>query len=359
MDNSHIRQEDEIDLVAIFRKLSKSKKSIIWTTAIFMAVGLVFALFADRKYEATTLMIYNMPKKKEVSGLTAIASLSCVRLKDEDEEALDPKMLEKIVGSTPFQMKIAKTPLTFQKLGKKLTYEDYVLHYNSLGVVDYILNPLLLFSGSGQTSQEMVLTDLDSVNILTVDEQTQKVIDRISHELSFSFKEREGGYFEMKYKMSSPLPAAQMLLSAQQELQRRLTEFRVERAERQLLFLEKEYQEIEQDFLMKQALLERYKKENKAYDSLPIGKRQQLETDYNLAYGLYAEVKKQIATQRILLKDIEPPLTVIEPVKVPSDSKSNRGLIFILFAITGLVISVCRALITDYIKQVKERENHT
>lgn len=72
------------------------------------------------------------------------------------------------------------------------------------------------------------------------------------------------------------LPAAQMLLSAQQELQRRLTEFRVEKAERQLLFLEKEYQEIEQDFLMKQALLERYKKKKQGVRQFADGKRQRL-----------------------------------------------------------------------------------
>lgn len=48
------------------------------------------------------------------------------------------------------------------------------MHYNSLGVVDYILNPLLLFQAVDRHRKKMVLTDLDSVNILTVDEQTRR-----------------------------------------------------------------------------------------------------------------------------------------------------------------------------------------
>jgi hypothetical protein len=121
-----LMKEDEIDLIAIVRTLLKEKKVIIKTTLIFMVVGLLIALFSPKVYKSSTTILPQMASAKKGGGLSSIASLAGISLGSVGNGSeISPLLYEQIVGSTPFQKELLKTPLTIQGVSGKISFVDY------------------------------------------------------------------------------------------------------------------------------------------------------------------------------------------------------------------------------------------
>jgi uncharacterized protein involved in exopolysaccharide biosynthesis len=78
-----------------------------------------------------------------------------------------------------------------------------------------------------------------------------------------------------------------------------------------------------------------------------------LQSEYDLAYGVYSELAKQLETQELKVKEDTPIFTILQPVFVPLEKTGpNRALILIIYTFLGFVLSIGYILAIEPIQNI-------
>ena len=342
MENNTIEKEDEIDLIALIQKVWKSRKSIALFTLIFLAIGILAALFASKEYTASTIMIPQTSDSKAGGGLSGLAAIAGISLGGGSSDAVPLTTYTKIIESIPFKKKLIQTPLTFNDLPKNITYEEYMKMYTKPSLLGRVMG---IFKSSTPPAEPKP----------AISNEERGILNSIDNNIKLDLNEKEG-YITLSYIMPEAVPAAQMLQSAQKLLQETVTEFKLQKAKEEYDFVQKRCTEAEQDFKAKQYAVAQFQDRNRdLFSNLPQTRLQQLQAEYNLAANVYTELAKQLEAKRIKLKEDQPIFTVIEPVSVPNaPSKPKRMMIIAIWTFVGLVIGIGNVFLKDFRKQLKE-----
>ena len=85
---------------------------------------------------------------------------------------------------------------------------------------------------------------------------------------------------------------------------------------------------------------------------------ERLTSQYNLIYGVYSELSKQLEQSKIQVKQETPVFTIIEPISVPTKkSKPNRPLILIMGISLGGLIGTVMIFGKDFMKDIRTKWN--
>lgn len=350
MENELIK-EDEIDLLQLFHKVWAGRKLILLVTIVFLILGILVALFSAKEYTATTIMVPQTSDSKSGGGLGNLAALAGVNLGGASE-TLPLTTYEKIIQSVPFKKRLVQTPLSFQDIPKKVTYEDYCKNYTKPS----LLGSLMSFLLPAPPAEPAVTIGDDSIDITTLSREERGILNSIDGKLSLKLNEKEG-FITLSCVMPEALPAAQMLQRAQQLLQETVTEFKLQKAREEYDFVSQRCNEAEKDFKAKQYAVAQFQDRNRdLFSSLPQTRLQQMQAEYNLAFSVYTELAKQLETKRIKLKEDQPIFTIIEPVSVPNErSKPKRVMIVAIWTFVGLVIGIGTIFFRDFRRQLREK----
>jgi lipopolysaccharide biosynthesis protein len=350
MENELIK-EDEIDLLQLFHKVWAGRKLILLVTIVFLILGILVALFSAKEYTATTIMVPQTSDNKSGGGLGNLAALAGVNLGGGASETLPLTTYEKIIQSVPFKKRLVQTPLSFQDIPKKVTYEDYCKNYTKPSLLGSLMSFLL-----PAPPAEPEVTIGDSIDITTLSREERGILNSIDGKLSLKLNEKEG-FITLSCVMPEALPAAQMLQRAQQLLQETVTEFKLQKAREEYDFVAQRCNEAEKDFKAKQYAVAQFQDRNRdLFSSLPQTRLQQMQAEYNLAFSVYTELAKQLETKRIKLKEDQPIFTIIEPVSVPNErSKPKRVMIVAIWTFVGLVIGIGSIFFRDFRRQLREK----
>lgn len=351
MENELIK-EDEIDLLQLFHKVWAGRKLILLVTIVFLILGILVALFSAKEYTATTIMVPQTSDNKSGGGLGNLAALAGVNLGGGASETLPLTTYEKIIQSVPFRKRLVQTPLSFQDIPKKITYEDYCKNYTKPS----LLGSLMSFLLPAPPAEPAVTIGDDSIDITTLSREERGILNSIDGKLSLKLNEKEG-FITLSCVMPEALPAAQMLQRAQQLLQEIVTEFKLQKAREEYDFVSQRCNEAEKDFKAKQYAVAQFQDRNRdLFSSLPQTRLQQMQAEYNLAFSVYTELAKQLETKRIKLKEDQPIFTIIEPVSVPNErSKPKRVMIVAIWTFVGLVIGIGSIFFRDFRRQFREK----
>nr|WP_315124220.1 Wzz/FepE/Etk N-terminal domain-containing protein [uncultured Capnocytophaga sp.] len=351
MENELIK-EDEIDLLQLFHKVWAGRKLILLVTIVFLILGILVALFSAKEYTATTIMVPQTSDNKSGGGLGNLAALAGVNLGGGASETLPLTTYEKIIQSVPFKKRLVQTPLSFQDIPKKVTYEDYCKNYTKPSLFGSLMSFLL----PAPPAEPAVTIGDDTIDITTLSREERGILNSIDGKLSLKLNEKEG-FIALSCVMPEALPAAQMLQRAQQLLQETVTEFKLQKAREEYDFVAQRCNEAEKDFKAKQYAVAQFQDRNRdLFSSLPQTRLQQMQAEYNLAFSVYTELAKQLETKRIKLKEDQPIFTIIEPVSVPNErSKPKRVMIVAIWTFVGLVIGIGSIFFRDFRRQLREK----
>ena len=114
--------------------------------------------------------------------------------------------------------------------------------------------------------------------------------------------------------------------------------------------------ETSQKFEEAQQRLASFRDRNKNV-SLATAKAEEerLTSQYNLVYGVYSELSKQLEQSKIQVKQETPVFTIIEPISVPTKkSKPNRPLILFLGILLGGIFGVASVSVKGFSDSVKK-----
>lgn len=354
-------EEQEIDLIEIIQNLWLNRRLIIKTTLVFMALGLFIAVFSAKEYTTQCTMVPQSSDKSIGGNIGGLAALAGANLgATSGENSLSPQVYPIILKSIPFQKELIYTPFDFEQVDHPISLLEYYSHkeYQPFNLLAFIksytlgLPAVIITTIRGKQAPETGTSDQP---ILALTENEKSCIKILESKIGLNLNSKDG-YITLTVNMPEPLLAAQVALKAQTLLQQYITEFKVEKVQFNLNFVQERFDEAQQDFERIQEERAIFRDANKNVISAKAQtESERLDARYNLSLGIYTELAKQLEQAKIQVKETIPILTIIDPVSVPSErSKPKRGLICILFTFLGICIGIGTVLLLPLAKKWKE-----
>lgn len=351
-------KEDEIDLLELLQNVWSGRKIVIKFVVCFLFIGVFIAIFSPKEYTASITVVPQTSSSKLGGDFGGFAAMAGINLGSGSSEGIPPSLYPRIVKSVPFQKEILQTSLQFSNLDKKVTYQEYYENYEKFNLLSAIKGYTIglpgKVAGLFKDKENNFIQDEFKDSIYRVSIEDKKLFDKLQKQLVINNNDKEG-FVQISFSMPEALPAAQMTKRAQELLQKSITEFKVQKAKEEYEFIEERYKEIKEEFLKKQVVLANFRDRNQGLIlSRSQSRLERLQSEYNLVYGIYSELAKQLETQKIKLKENTPIFTVINPVSVPIEkSRPRRTLILVFWIFIGLILGIGFVLAKIFLKDVK------
>ena len=162
------------------------------------------------------------------------------------------------------------------------------------------------------------------------------------------------GYVTITANMPEPLAAAQLAQATLELLQKYITEFKIEKVQSNLDFVQERYNEAKSNFEDIQARRAKFRDANMNTSRYSAhAELEKLDAEYSLALNLYKELSTQLEKSKISVKETTPVLTVINPVTVPhKKSKPQRPMILFAFTFLGVVAGAGCVLLLPIVAEI-------
>lgn len=354
--------EDTIDLVVILQKLWAKRKFILIVTGVAMVLGLFVALLTPNQYTASCTLVPQTSEKKVGGSISGLAAMAGINLGDMTSgEVLSPNVYPNIIQNVEFQKELLYALYTFPNVPEPITYYEYATgkqyrKFNLFGVIKKYtigLPGVIIRAIRGEPEDKPVNESTGGEKISRLTNKEQKVLEILYKSFSLELNDKKG-FVQLSATLRDPYLAAQITTKAQQLLQKYLTDFKLQKVQANLEFVEASYNEAKANFEGKQEELARFRDANVNLTSaMARTQEEKLQSEYTLLLGVYTELAKQKEQAKIAVTETTPILTVIEPVVVPVEkSKPSRAKMLIICTLLGLIVGVGWVLGVPDMKEV-------
>ena len=345
-NNSPENQDDSIDIIALLQSIWTGKKLILKTVLVFMILGLFIAVLSQNEYTASTTIVPQSSSEKAGGSLGGIAALAGINLGSVGQQSsISPTLYPQILTNISFQKELLETLITIEGQDNKITYKEYYTNVYSPSVLSSIKKYTIGLPGvligllkSDKTSNEKSKNN-DSLPQITEDDK--ELIELLLEQLSMEVNDKYG-YISLSTTMPEARAAAELTQKTQELLEQYVIDFKIEKSSSELDFIKNRYQEKEQEFQKIQQKLAVYTDRNQNVNSARAKMELMLlQSEYDLAYGVYSELAKQLETQELKVKEDTPIFTILQPVFVPLEKTGpKKSLILIIYTFLGFVLSI-------------------
>lgn len=360
-DQMKEQEENEIDLIEIIRKLWAKRKFILKVAVVFACLGILVALFSAKEYTASCIMVPQTGEKGASGSLGGLAAMAGINLGNVGGgDVLSPKIYPKILSSVPFQKELMLEKIKFNEYEQPVRLLDYYTgdEYKKFSLTGVILKytiglPGVIIRAIRGEQPEIVVPKGSGLPIQTLSRDENLCMKALKDKVVLNVNDKDG-VVTLSATMSEPIAAAQLASLVQVMLQRYITEFKIEKAQAKLKFIEERYADAKKQFELKQEELAQFRDANRNFASaIAKTNEERLNNEYSVALGVYSELAKQREQANIQVKEDTPVFTIVEPVTVPSErSKPKRGLIFIAFTFLGGFLGIGLVLVLPFLAQV-------
>ena len=360
--------EEEIDLIAIVKTLWNGRKTLIISIGVGAVLGLFVAILSPKEYTVSTVMVPQSGTDMSKSQLSGLASMAGLNIGMAQSSDLSPVIYPKIVNSVPFKLELMNTPIHFSDVDKPVSIFDYYTdnQYNKPSVLSVIKKytlglPGFILSVIRKKPQELELPkDLEKSKLISLSKDQKDIIKQLDQTISLAVEKKEG-YLTLTVNMPEALAAAELAQKAQELLQREIINFKVEKSQADLDFIQERYNVAKAEAEGYQVNIavntDRYKN---LTSSLPQVKTTRVQTKYGIASGVYQDLAKQLEQAKIQVKKDTPVFTIVEPVTIPTErSKPNRAMILMIWLFLGGVIGCGIVYGKQWLKDVRSKWQST
>jgi uncharacterized protein involved in exopolysaccharide biosynthesis len=359
---------DEIDITGIVKKIWKKRRFIIKLTGFFLLLGLFIALFSPVKYTSTCTVVPQTGNRSGSSNLSSVAAIMGVNLGTAmmTEGTLSPNIYPQIIKSVPFTREIMKTEVIVEKSnGQPITLYDYYAdkQYREFNLLEAIKKYTIglpgviigAIRGGNQTTIEETVPLNDSTNVFNLSVTERRVYKAIQTAMEVNLNSKNG-YVTIGYTFPEAKVAAEVTDKIYQTLEEYVSQFKSEKLNDNLEFIEKSYETAREDFLNAQDRLSSFQDANRGLTTASARSMEaRLRNEYDIAYTIYRELATQREQAKIAVKENQTILTLVNPPVVPLvKSAPRRSIIIVGFLLLGVVISVGWVLISPIFKAIKE-----
>jgi len=355
---------DEIDLIALAKQLWLSRTIIFQTVAVSAVLGVTIALFSPKEYTATSTIVPQLggDANSKLGGLGGLAALAGINLDMQQQGSdLSPIVYPQIVSSIPFQLELMNTPLNFEDFPQPVTLFDYLINLKKPTIVETIGKysvglPGLLIDAIKSKRKDAILLSNNTLRPISLTEDQIKVQEFLNEKVTLNVKAKEG-YLTITVKLSEPATTAQMALRAQNLLQKYIIDYKTQKSQANLDFIEASYIRSKMEFEQAQVKLAiATDRSNSFINGLAKVETDRLQSQYTITFGVYQELAKQFEQAKIQVKKETPVFTVVDPPVVPFEkTKPKRSIIVIVWIFLGGIAGIGIVLGRQYKEQLYTR----
>ncbi len=358
-DTSQQPEEREIDLIDLIRKLWLERMFILKVTGVFILLGLLTALTGSKEYTASCQFVPQTSKNANNSSMARLASLAGINMGSlaTGEQLLSPLVYPNVLNSIAFKRDLLQTQIRINGEEEPITLLTYLSDkkYRKFSLTGTILKytvglpGLIVHAIKGEPEEQETIADEPFV-VLTKEEYT--AVRALESVIGIEVEEKKG-YIALSAQMPEPYAAAQVAESALELLQKYITEFKVDKVQSNLEFIQERYDELKKEYEEIQEQRAAYKDANQGIStSRARTNLEKLDNQYNLAYSIYSEMATQLEQAKIQVKETTPILTVIDPVSMPiKPSKPRKMMILVGFTFLGGVAACGYVLIAPTLRE--------
>lgn len=358
------QEEEGIDIMALVRNLWAGRKTILICVGVFMFLGLISAITMKRSYTVSTTMVPQMNSTR-TSSLASLAGLAGFDMGMTQTSELSPLVYPQIVSSVPFRVALMHAPLHFEKADTAvsiLTYRKEYMKPSVFGTIKkYTIGLPFLLLSKLRKPKEVVLpgdwtpgSGKSEPRPFTVTKDEENLLAYMGQAVSLSVEKKEG-YITLVVTGMEPVQTADLAVKAQELLQREVTRFRTEKAEKELEYIQARHDEIKAEAESYQSALAIVNDRSQSLSSTRARiERDRLQAKYAVTSSIYAEMAKQLEQAKMKVKRDTPVLTVVQPVTVPTKPSNSRAKKLIIWTFFGVVIGCGIVLGKEYWPKVKD-----
>lgn len=346
MDNIQKQQnkhEQEINLIELVKKLWINKKLIFKSCGWAVLVGLVVGFSIPKEYSASVTLAPESTGGKSVSGsMAALAGMAGINLGSSSSgDALSPDLYPDIVRSVPFSIemfdvkvkdkdgKLNTTLYNYLKDNQKQPWWRYITSapINALGWIVKIIK--------GNEEKKEGNGRVDSFRLTP---EQSSIIGALAGRISV-YVDTKTSVINIAVTMQDPLIAATVTNEVMTKLQDYITEYRTNKARKDLEFTQKLYEENMASYHKAQLEYAAYMDRNQNV-SLRSAQTQQerLRNEMELAFNVYNQTAQQLQVAKAKVQEDTPVFTVVEAATVPlRASKPSKAMILIGFVFLAAV----------------------
>ncbi len=356
-NNLNVAQEQEIDLIALVKRLWAKRIFIIYVTAGFMVLGLLVALFSKKEYTASTIFVPQTSQQRGGSSISSLASLAGINLGQMGGDMLSPTVYPQLLSNVDLIKELMYTPVKFEEWPEKITLYDYYTdpEYNKMtffgAVKKYTIGlpGVIIGAIKGKDEENVDAAGLDGLAVYTEREyQCKKVLSDL---ISVSINDKDG-YIELSVRMPEAVAAAEVATTVFNLLEKYVTEYKIEKAKATLDFVNDRFNEAKEDFEQKQLAYAKFRDANRGQLTATAQiTEDRLRKEYDMANTIYTELARQKTQVELQVKEDTPVLSVVQPIVVPFErSKPRRAIILIAFTFLGGCLGCASVFGLDFIK---------
>lgn len=329
----------EIDLVTLFHKLIRKRKSLYKAIGAGIIAGAIIGFSLPKTYQVDVSL---SPESgvSATSGLSGIASMFGLGNASAGfgEDALTFNMFPEIVKTNPFVLEMLQIPIQTQK-GDCVILYDYLDTEKKPWWSHIIGAPGILIGGIKSFFKEEQKDSIRAIDSFRLTPEQSGRIGMLKKVLEVE-TDKKSNMTKVTVSLQDPLAAAIVADSAVHKLQEYITDYRTRKAK--------------QDYDFQLSLCEQYKKEyfeaQQEYAKFADANRnvilqtvtsekERLQKNLTLAEQIYSQSMGQLQVLRGKVQEAKPVFAVVEPATVPlAPASPKKMLIIIAFAFLAFVL---------------------
>lgn len=343
-----IDDEKEIDLLELGMKLWAQRKRLIKWSLIGAVIGLVVAFSIPKEYDATVKLAPETSGAKGASGgLAGLAAMAGIGgLSQSGADAVYPTLYPDVVSSVPFVISLFDVPVENIDGDNKTTVRVFLEDDTKApwwGVVMQLPGKLIGLLRGGDKEDEADAKD-HKTNAFSLTSKEDLLVKAINQRVSASV-DTKTSVVTISVKMQDPMVAALLADTVVARLQDFVTDYRTNKARKDLEYINTLNEEAKQNYYEAQEKLARYQDRNQGLVLRSAETtKERLENDAQLAFSLYNQTSQQLQAAKAKVQEITPVYTTITPATVPVRASSPKK-VFILIGFTFLAFVACSAWI--------------
>lgn len=348
VNTTPVDQESSIDYRALALRLWAKRKFIMYVCGAFVVLGLLAAIFQRPVYtSACTFVPLSSSSKASGGSLSSLAALAGINLGDMSAgESLSPLIYPQILNNVEFNRELMRVPLHFKRYDEPVSLYDLrtdpkYRRFNLEVIKKYTIGlPFVILSAiRGEQPDVVVPGSGEEKKIIAYTNDEYEVYKALSKMISLTVEKKEG-YLTLSVRSSEALVAAELCRGALDLMQKYISDFKQNQAKDNLAYLQARSEETRQGYLDKQMELAQYVDANRGVPTATSQtRRQQLTSEYDLAFALYTEVSKQLLQAELKVKNDTPVLSAVKPVDVPMKKSNSRSRTLAVWVFFGIIVS--------------------
>lgn len=325
-----------IDFSAFLKIIWKEKIWIVLITLLFAFGGIYSALTAREEFVSTGKILPEYQSKvgglSQLSGLASLAGVDLSSATGGGSDAIRPDLYPDVLKSTPFFLELFKIKIR-TKDNKEMTFSQF---YDTF-VLDNKIE-----------EKDTKIKYPTSNQYIAVSYQTEKNLKDLRERIS-AVIDKKSGLITVTVKLPDPVVATIITDYSMNFLANYITNYRTEKAKRDLSFLAERLDAAKGKYYTNQAKKAQYSDQYQlSMMKLQAAdlQRERIESEYKISSSFYNTLLQKYEEAKLKLQQETPVIKVLEPPVVPNKrSEPKRTIIVLIAAFLGGIFGIIFVLI--------------